>query len=92
MDVWWEILSVMAPVVCLALLGLIILYALSRAPAARSDSLPFTPQLPPVARSCLSGRADALEHRLLTQSGHERPKITVLLISEPYSLDHKTLL
>jgi hypothetical protein len=32
MDVWWEILYVLAPVVCLALLGLIVLYALSRAP------------------------------------------------------------
>jgi len=32
MDVWWEILSVLAPVVCLALLGLIVLYVLSRAP------------------------------------------------------------
>jgi hypothetical protein len=32
MDVWWEILSVLAPVFGLALLGLLILYALSRAP------------------------------------------------------------
>ena len=32
MDVWWEILSVLAPVVGLAMLGLAILYALSRAP------------------------------------------------------------
>jgi hypothetical protein len=32
MDVGWEILSVLAPVVCVALLGLIVLYALSRAP------------------------------------------------------------
>ena len=32
MDVWWEILSVLAPVVGLTLLGLIVLYALSRAP------------------------------------------------------------
>ena len=32
MDVWWEILSVLAPVFGLALLGLIVLYALSRAP------------------------------------------------------------
>jgi hypothetical protein len=31
-EVWWEILSVLAPVVCVALLGLIALYALSRAP------------------------------------------------------------
>jgi hypothetical protein len=59
---------------------------------ARSDSLPFTPQLPPVALSWSSGQADALEHRRLTQSGHELPKITVLLISGPYSPDHKTLL
>jgi catechol 2,3-dioxygenase-like lactoylglutathione lyase family enzyme len=32
MDVGWEILSVLAPVVCVSLLGLIVLYALSRAP------------------------------------------------------------
>jgi hypothetical protein len=32
MDVWWEISSVLAPIVCVALLGLIVLYALSRAP------------------------------------------------------------
>jgi hypothetical protein len=32
MDVWWEILSVLAPVFGLAVLGLIILYAVSRAP------------------------------------------------------------
>ena len=32
MDVGWEILSVLAPVVCVALLGLIVLYALSRVP------------------------------------------------------------
>jgi len=32
MDVGWEILSVLAPVVGLSLLGLIVLYALSRAP------------------------------------------------------------
>jgi hypothetical protein len=32
MDVWWEILSVLAPVVCVALLGLIVLHALSRVP------------------------------------------------------------
>ena len=31
-DVGWEILSVLAPVVCVALLGLIVLYALSRVP------------------------------------------------------------
>jgi hypothetical protein len=30
--VGWEILSVLAPVVCVSLLGLIVLYALSRAP------------------------------------------------------------
>ena len=32
MDVGWEILSVLTPVVCVSLLGLIVLYALSRAP------------------------------------------------------------
>jgi hypothetical protein len=32
MDVGWEIFSVLAPVVCVSLLGLIVLYALSRAP------------------------------------------------------------
>jgi hypothetical protein len=32
MDVGWEILSVLAPVVCVSLFGLIVLYALSRAP------------------------------------------------------------
>jgi hypothetical protein len=52
--------------------------------AAHSDSLPFTPQLPPAAPTP--------QDRLLTRSGHERPKITALLISEPYSRDHKTLL
>ena len=35
MGVWWEILSVLTPVVCLALLGLIVLYAFSRAPRHR---------------------------------------------------------
>jgi hypothetical protein len=34
MDVGWEILSVLTPVICVSLLGLIVLYALSR---ARSD-------------------------------------------------------
>jgi len=32
MDVWWEILSVLSPVLLVALLGLTVLYALSRAP------------------------------------------------------------
>ena len=32
MNVWWEILSVLAPVVFVALLALMIVYALSRAP------------------------------------------------------------
>ena len=32
MFVGWEILSVLAPVICVSLLGLIVLYALSRAP------------------------------------------------------------
>jgi hypothetical protein len=32
MDMWWKILSVLAPVFCVVLLGLIVLYALSRAP------------------------------------------------------------
>jgi hypothetical protein len=32
MDVWWEILSVLAPGVFVALLALTVLYALSRAP------------------------------------------------------------
>ena len=52
--------------------------------AAHSDSLPFAPQLPPAALTP--------EDRLLTQSGYERPKITVPLVSGPYSPDHKTLL
>jgi hypothetical protein len=30
MDLWWAILSVLAPVVVLALLGTMVLYALSR--------------------------------------------------------------
>jgi hypothetical protein len=30
LDVWWEILSVLAPVVFVALLGTTVLYALSR--------------------------------------------------------------
>jgi hypothetical protein len=33
MDVWWEILSVLAPVVFVTLLGLLVLYAVSRAPS-----------------------------------------------------------
>jgi hypothetical protein len=32
MDVWWGILSVLAPVGFVALLGLMVLYALSRVP------------------------------------------------------------
>jgi hypothetical protein len=31
MDVGWEIFSVLAPVICVSLFGLIVLYALSRA-------------------------------------------------------------
>jgi len=36
MDVWWEILSVLAPAVFLALLGTTVLHALSRPQWAKS--------------------------------------------------------
>jgi hypothetical protein len=62
MDVWWEILSVLAPVVGVALLGLMALYALSRTPRRPQRQKSTGPR----NRACHSGpRFHSMAPRIL---------------------------